>query len=33
MIHVAGFPEDYTGIDLDYVAANLRALIAQQDRA
>lgn len=33
VIHVAGLPEDYTGIDLDYVAENLRALIAQQDRA
>ena len=32
VIHVAGLPEDYTGIDLDYVAENLRALIAQQDR-
>jgi streptomycin 3"-adenylyltransferase len=32
-IYLGGLPEDYTGIDLDYAAANLRALIAQQDRA
>lgn len=31
-IYLGGLPEDYTGIDLDYAAANLRALIAQQDR-
>ena len=33
VIHVAGLPENYAGIDLEYVAENLRALIAQQDRA
>ena len=32
-IYLGGLPDDYTGIDLDYAAANLRALIAQQDRA
>ena len=32
-IAIGGLPDDYTGIDLDYAAANLRALIAQQDRA
>ena len=32
-LYLAGLPEDYTGIDVDYVAENLRALIAQQDRA
>ncbi|MDA0167827.1 DUF4111 domain-containing protein [Solirubrobacter taibaiensis] len=32
-IYLGGLPEDYTGIDVDYVAENLRALIAQQDRA
>lgn len=32
-IYLGGLPEDYTGIDLVYVANNLRALIAQQDRA
>lgn len=31
--YLGGLPESYTGIDLDYAAANLRALIAQQDRA
>jgi len=31
-IYLGGLPDDYTGIDLDYAAANLRALIAQQDR-
>jgi streptomycin 3"-adenylyltransferase len=30
--YLGGLPEDYTGLDLEYVAANLRALIAQQDR-
>jgi predicted nucleotidyltransferase len=33
LTYVGGLPERYEGIDLDYVAANLRALIAQQDRA
>lgn len=32
-IYLGGLPDDYAGIDLDYVGANLRALIAQQDRA
>jgi streptomycin 3"-adenylyltransferase len=31
--YLGGLPEHYTGIDLDYAAANLRSLIAQQDRA
>lgn len=31
-IYLGGLPDDYAGIDLDYVGANLRALIAQQDR-
>jgi streptomycin 3"-adenylyltransferase len=31
-IYLGGLPDDYTGIDVDYAAANLRALIAQQDR-
>ncbi|MDA0183471.1 DUF4111 domain-containing protein [Solirubrobacter phytolaccae] len=31
-VYLGGLPDDYTGIDLDYAAANLRALIAQQDR-
>lgn len=31
--YLGGLPENYAGIDLDYAAANLRALIAQQDRA
>lgn len=32
-IYVGGLPDNYAGIDVDYAAANLRALIAQQDRA
>ena len=32
VIYVTGGSPDYEGIDLDYVAENLRALIAQQDR-
>ena len=32
-VYLGGLPETYTGIDLDYAAGNLRALIAQQDRA
>ena len=31
--YLGGLPENYTGIDLDYAAANLRTLIAQQDLA
>ncbi|MBE2319666.1 DUF4111 domain-containing protein [Solirubrobacter sp. CPCC 204708] len=32
-IYLGGLPENYAGLDVDYAAANLRALIAQQDRA
>jgi hypothetical protein len=30
--YLGGLPENCTGIDLDHAAAELRALIAQQDR-
>jgi hypothetical protein len=32
-LYLGGMAEDYTGIDLDYAAENLRALIAQQNRS
>jgi streptomycin 3"-adenylyltransferase len=31
--YLGGLPEHYAGLDVEYAAENLRALIAQQDRA